>query len=73
MNISCLSIVSVSPHLYDMCIFRALLHKSVPCWHVESMAVGIIGMFFVGIESTREVPMKAAYVLKKWLLSDVDN
>ncbi len=24
-------------------------------------------------DSTREVPMKAAYVLKKWLLSDVDN
>ncbi len=30
-------------------------HISVACWHAESMVVGIIGMFFVGIESMLKI------------------
>ncbi len=37
-------------HTCMMCAFSEFfLHIFVACWHVESIAVGIIGMFFVGI------------------------
>ncbi len=50
------SMVPVSPHLHAVCIFSVILHITVACWHVESMVVGIIGMFFVGIKKYAQNP-----------------